>query len=115
MGLPVPSARRWPLVLKPPWLRPSASVAGSPFCSRSVLVGTNERGIGMMGFPVQGAGRVSRFLDRGEEAVPEPGRLPAVEACGHAGGRLITGRQVGPRRARPEKPQDAVEDRLSVV
>src|SRR5215213_2032507 len=29
-GLPPPSARRWTLVEKPPWLRPSASCAGSP-------------------------------------------------------------------------------------
>lgn len=30
INLPLPSARRWTLVLKPPRLRPNASVAGSP-------------------------------------------------------------------------------------
>lgn len=31
INLPLPSARKWTLVLNPPWLRPNASVAGSPF------------------------------------------------------------------------------------
>jgi hypothetical protein len=34
INLPLPSARMWTLVLNPPWLRPNASVAGSPFLHR---------------------------------------------------------------------------------
>jgi hypothetical protein len=69
----------------------------------------------MMSFPVQLAGRVSLGLNGRKDAVPEASVLPAVEPCGHAGGRSIARGQVGPGSAGAQDPQNAVDHGAVVV
>ena len=88
---------------------------GPLFCPGRVLVGTNDRGIDVMGLPVEFARGIGFGLHRGEDAVPNPGFLPAVEPRGHCGGWSITGGQVRPGRAGAQDPENAVDDRAVVV
>src|SRR5581483_6383819 len=81
-GLPWPSARTWILVLTPPRERPSASVAGSPLCPGCVLMGTDDGAIDEMEVPVHLTGLVRLLLQGGQDAVPDAGRAPAIEAAG---------------------------------
>jgi hypothetical protein len=80
-----------------------------------VLVGTNDGGIHMMGLPVEVAGSIGVFLHGGEDAVPDPGFLPAVEPGRHRGRWAIARGQVGPRRAGAQDPQNAVDDWSIIV
>jgi len=97
-------------VLEPPWLRPNASVAGSFFCTGSVLVRTHNGAVAIVDFPVQGAGRIARWLHRRKETLPDARLAPALKTAVDRRPWPVALWQVTPRGARAHAPQDAVQD-----
>jgi hypothetical protein len=65
------------LVLKPPWLRPSASASGAFFCSCGMLTGAHNGVIDIVHRPIELPVGVSLLLDRGKEPRPDPVWCPA--------------------------------------
>jgi hypothetical protein len=109
------STRPWTFVLKPPRLRPSASCAGAPLCTRRVLMRAHDRASDKVLQPVQVSLLVSQLLQPLEDALPDAGFAPAVKA---AGDRLVgpkTLRQVLPRRSGPQNPHEAAEHGSVVI
>jgi hypothetical protein len=93
---PFPSARRWTLVLNPPWLRPNASVSGAFFCPSGVLMGPDHGAIDVVQIPIQLAARLGLLLDGVKHRLPEAGPLPSVEATGHGAPGPIAYGQIAP-------------------
>ena len=77
---PFPSARRWILILKPPWLRCNASVSGSPSCTCRMLVRTDDGTVDVVDPPIHVAPLVGHHLYCREEWIPDLCFPPAVEA-----------------------------------
>src|SRR5262245_9612198 len=109
ISLPPPSARRWTLVLKPPRLRPKASVSGSLFCHRRVLMGSDHGAIEIMDVPVDLAIGVGLRLHRRQELTPDASLLPAVDTTGHGTPRAIAFGQIPPGSPGAKNPENPVE------
>src|SRR5437588_10819567 len=71
---------------------------------------SNNGAIDMMQSPVQLPGLVGAFLQRDQNAVPDAGASPAIEAGGHRLPRSIVLWQVPPGSARPIQPENAIDD-----
>lgn len=82
--------------------------------SSRMLVHAANGAIHIVDIPVRVRCGVGLLLDRGEEASPDAGLAPAVEAAGEGGLAAIPLGQVTPGGTCTEEPQNAVQD-ASVV
>src|SRR5262245_25354048 len=83
----------------------------APCVSHSrMLVRADNGAIHRVDIPVQVRCGVGLLLDRGEEARPDAGLAPAVEAAGDGGPAAIPLGQVTPGGTCTEEPQHAVQD-----
>ncbi len=71
---------------------------------------TDHRAIHQVHFPVDCALAVGIALQRGPEPVPDAVLLPAVKAAGHCRPFPVAFRQVAPRGAGAQDPQDPIDD-----
>jgi hypothetical protein len=110
ISLPPPSARRWTLGLKPPRLRPKASVSGALFGPSRVLMGSDHGAIEIMEVPVDLALGVGLRLHRRQELTPDASLLPAVEATGHGTPQAIAFGQIPPGSPGAQNPENPVEN-----
>jgi hypothetical protein len=109
-GLPRPSVRTWPFVLKPPRLRPSASASGVVFCPSGVLMGAHNRAIDEVDFPVQLALGITLSLQLHQNTLPDATLPPAVVTTGHRTPLTIPFGQVSRGSTCPQDPEDPIDD-----
>jgi hypothetical protein len=70
-------------VLKPPWLRPSASVSASPFPPRGMLVGADDGAIDEMHLSIELTSGIGLLLQGVKQMLEDTSLPPAVEAARH--------------------------------
>jgi hypothetical protein len=70
-------------VLKPPWLRPSASVLASPFSPSGMLVGADDGAIDEMHIPIELTSGIGLLLQGLKQMLEDPSLPTAVEAARH--------------------------------
>jgi hypothetical protein len=75
-----------------------------------VLMRSNAAAIDIMNRPVQLTRGIGLLLNGLEEALPDAGSSPAIEAAGHGAPGAIGFGQITPGRTRAQQPQDAGED-----
>src|SRR5260370_24875457 len=78
-------------------------------------MGTNDGAIDEMQVPVHPTGLVGLLLQRGQDAVPDAGGTPAIEAAGDRLVAAVALRQVLPGRSGPQDPLDTIDDGTMVV
>ncbi|MDB5059722.1 MAG: hypothetical protein JWO59_3194 [Chloroflexi bacterium] len=78
-------------------------------------MGTNDGAIDEMEVPVHPTGLVSLLLQRGQDAVPNAGRTPAVEPARDRFVTAVAFRQILPGSPGAQDPLDAIENRTMVV
>lgn len=97
-------------MLQPPQRRPGASAAGYHRSLSRVLMGTDDRAVREMERPVQASVRVGLALHFRQDAVTDPGSLPAIEPTGNRLPRAIALWQHAPVGASAHDPKDVVDD-----
>src|SRR5207245_9108730 len=75
-----------------------------------MLMRPDQRRIYIVHIPVEGSPRVGLLLDRRKEARPDPRLAPAIKAARDGSPWAIALRQVAPRGASAEEPEDTIED-----
>ena len=80
-----------------------------------MLVGAHDRRIDIVDAPVQLAPRIGALLERGQDALPDARRAPAVEAARHRLPWAIPLGQVTPGCTGAVNSQDAVDDAAMIV
>jgi hypothetical protein len=80
-----------------------------------MLMGPDHRRIDVVDRPVELAARIGLLLQRGQDAIPDPGFLPAIKAAGDGLPRAEAVGQVTPGSARFENPPDPVDDAPMVM
>jgi len=129
---PVLSVARWIFVVKPPRDRPNAWSAGSCICAdpgppnrRGPLApfprpgrrtaGPDDRGVATPQVVIDLTSVIEFVQERGDDPDPSAVRPPAVEALVDRLPRAIALREVAPRGAGMEDPQDAVDDGTGIA
>ena len=80
-----------------------------------MLVSADNGAVNEMQAPVDPTLAVGPRLKRLQDALPDPGRAPAVEPARHGADRAIALGQVLPGRASAVDPQNAIDDRAVIV
>lgn len=80
-----------------------------------MLVGANDGAVDMMQAPVERALGVSLLLEVRQDAVPDAGASPAIEAGGYCLPGAVPLGQVPPGRSCPIQPQQAIDDLAMVL
>jgi len=75
-----------------------------------MLVRANDGPVHEVDTPVHRAGGVRLPLDGRQDPIPDPGHPPPPQPAGHGRPRTIPLRQIPPRCAGPQAPQDAIDD-----
>jgi len=78
--------------------------------ARCRLMRPEDRAIHIVDLPVEVSARVGLLLDRRKEARPDPRLAPAIKAARDGSPWAIALRQVAPRGASAEEPEDTIED-----
>ena len=78
-------------------------------------MGPHRGAVKKMQRPVQGAGRIVRGLEGGQDAVPDSGPLPAAEAGVHRLPGTIPFGEIAPRHASGQAPEHAIDDEPMVM
>jgi len=78
--------------------------------ARCMLMRPDDRAIHIVDIPVEVSARVGLLLDRRKEARPDPRLAPAIKAARDGSPWAIALRQVAPRGASAEEPEDTIED-----
>ena len=80
-----------------------------------MLVGANHGAVDVMERPIELPRRVGMLLQFCQDAIPDAGTAPAIEAGGNRLPGTVLLRQIPPRRTRAIEPQQAVEDLAMVL
>ena len=75
-----------------------------------MLVGANDGAVDMMQAPVELPLGICLLLEVGQDAVPNAGPSPAIEAGGDCLPRPVLLGQIAPGSTGPIEPQQAIED-----
>ena len=76
---------------------------------------TDDGAVNEVQGPVNPPPSIGVGLQAFQDAPPDTGLAPAIEAAGHRTGRAVTLRQVLPGRSGPQDPENAVENAPVVV
>lgn len=98
INLPLPSTANVGFGAEVAWLRPNASVSGSPFCTGGMLMRTHDGACCIMDCPVQFPGLVGFCWTA--DAVPDLGLAPTLKPAVYRRPRPIPLRQIPPWRTR---------------
>ena len=102
-------------MLNPPWLRPSASVSGSPLCPGRVLVRPDHGAVDEVERPIDLPAGIGLLLDGGEQLVPDPSPGPAPEASVRGLPGPVSLGEIAPGCPGSELPQDGIEHAAIVL
>lgn len=80
-----------------------------------MLVRTDDGAIKHMDRPIQIAGGVGGGLEGRQDLIPDAGLPPAVEATGDGPPGAIPLRQIAPRRASAQNPENSIDDRAMIT
>lgn len=110
INLPVPSQRKWILVLKPPRLSPNASCSALLFCPSSMWMGAYGCGVNEMEFSIHIAFHIQRSLQLGKPLLPNGCFSPTLKVAVNRCPLAVAFWHVTPGRAGPQRPQNTIQE-----